>query len=130
MINDNKKWKAVLVEIALPKTWANVNPDENEFYVEKDFHINNLSIPVKWYASNFEFYHTIKECFTKAGEFTVAVQFIEHNVDIVFEPSEGISMLITGKLALQLGFELDVALTGNKSNNNVSILDMLQGLYM
>ena len=39
MINYNKKWEAAIVEIALPKTWANVNPDENELYVEEDFNI-------------------------------------------------------------------------------------------
>ena len=73
MINDNKKWEAALVEIALPKTWANVIPDENELYAEKGFHIKSLSIPVKWYVFNFKFYQAIKECFTKAGEFKVGV---------------------------------------------------------
>ena len=43
---------------------------------------------------------------------------MSNNGHIVVEPSEGILMLITGKLALQLGFESDVALTHSKSTNN------------
>ena len=43
IIHDESKCEVALAEISFPKTWVNVQPDENEIYVE-----NNSPFPMTY----------------------------------------------------------------------------------
>ena len=47
IIPDDSKWEVALAEISFPKSWNNVTDGENEIYVEQNFKINCITIPVK-----------------------------------------------------------------------------------
>ena len=118
IIHDESKWEVALAEISFPKTWVNVKPDENEIYVENNFNFRCLTIPVKRYANNFEFFHALKECFTFEKHLGVSVAFNEKTGHIVFESPNGSVLYLTGKLALQIGFKSDVVLADNENINS------------
>ena len=65
---------------------------------------------MKQYSNNYKFYHAINECFASNYELGIAVYFIEKTGHIVFESSKGGVVYLSGKLALQIGFESDVVL--------------------
>ena len=46
-ICDDCKWEVGLVDISFPKSSVNVSDGENEIYVENNFHMRCLTIPVK-----------------------------------------------------------------------------------
>ena len=110
IIPDDNKWEVALVEISFPKSWINVLEGENEIYIEQNLKVKYLTIPVKQYSNNYEFYHAIDECFASNHELGIAVYFIEKTGHIVFESSKGGVVYLSGKLALQIGFESDVVL--------------------
>ena len=110
VITDDSKWEVALVELSFPKSWVNVTDGENEIYVENKFHIRCLKIPAKRYSNNFEFFHALKECFISEIELGIHVCFIERTRHIIFETTKGSVLFLSGKLALQIGFESDVVL--------------------
>ena len=78
-----------------------------------------LTIPVKRYANNFEFYHALKECFTLEKQLGISVAFNEKTGHIAFESPNGSVLYLTGKLAyLQIGFKSDVVLADNGNINS------------
>ena len=89
IIHDESKWEVALAEISFPKSWVNVQSDENEIYVENNFQFRCLTIPVKRYANNFEFFHALKECFTLEKQLGVTVGYNEKTGHITFESPNG-----------------------------------------
>ena len=110
IIHDDSKWEVALAEISFPKSWINVIDGENEIYVEQNSQLKSLTIPVKRYSNNYEFYHAISECLAADYKLGIVVYFIEKTGHMVFESSKGSVVYISGKLALQVGFESDVVL--------------------
>ena len=111
IISDDSNWEVALAEISFPKSWINVIAGENEIYIEYNQHIRSLTIPVKWYANNFEFFHALKELFTLEKQLGISVHFNEKTGHMIFESPKQCVIYLSGKLALQVGFESDVVLT-------------------
>lgn len=110
IIHDGNQWEVALVELSFPKSWLNVTEGENEIYVENNNQIRCLNIPLKRYSNNFEFYQALKECFTKNIPLGIHVRYTERTGHIVFEINKDSLIYLSGKLALQVGFENDVVL--------------------
>ena len=121
IISDENNWEVAMAEISFPKTWVNVVGEENEIYVENNFHFRCLTIPEKRYANNFEFFHALKECFTLESQLGIVVKFNEKTGHMVFESPKNSVLYLTGKLALQIGFKSDVVLADNENISSTVI---------
>ena len=107
IIPDDHNWEVALAEISFPKSWINVIEGENKIYVEDNQCIRCLTIPVKRYSNNFEFYHALKEMFTLEKQLGISVHFNERTGHMIFESPKQTVIFLSGKLALQIGFESD-----------------------
>ena len=110
IIPDDHNWEVALAEISFPKSWINVIDGENEIYVEDNHLIRCLTTPVKRYSNNFEFYHAIQELFTLEKQLGISVHFNERTGHMIFESLKQTVIFLSGKLALQIGFESDTVL--------------------
>jgi hypothetical protein len=112
-------WEVALVEITYPYTWANVHTGENILWVGKNGgEMFQVIVPPGRYVSPKHLIQTVAELVYKESRQNIWIDFSTEAQKCNISIKDGAIIHLNGRLARQLGFTKDIAITTNVSSPN------------